>query len=391
MPRSTKRDSALLPAMEARARVEQTADDIASSTEMFFDAIPGGKLIPIERLHEWIAQPRKRFDEARLAELAVSIADTGVLEPLIVRRDPQKPGDYIVTAGMRRLLAARRVHGSGTLEQRARVAALPCIIREAAEPEAFADALVENLVRQDLTRREIMDAVIALQDEYRWSVREIARRTGRDDGDLSRLIRVGRDPDIAALVAEEFVAPTTAYYIVDVGDVEVRREIAARVRSGALRTGSEVQTAIAAELDRRAQRRATVQDRDSAPPPSSSPAGLAPGAGQTSAENPAREDIVPNDRRYGQVLHMQHPPRETPPTAVPPALETMADAPIPVQAHTRRVGASARLERLAVYIITSLNQHDKDAVDRATLLKLKEAQDRIARYRAEHETRPGSG
>ena len=388
MPRSTKRDSALLPAMEARARAEQTADDIANSTELFFDAIPGGKLIPIERLHEWGAQPRKQFDEARMAELATSIADIGVLEPLIVRRDAGRPGDYIVTAGMRRLLAARRVHGSDAPEQRARVAALPCVIREAAEPQAFADALVENLVRQDLTRREVMDAVIALQDEYKWSVREIGRRTGRDDGDLSRLIRVGRDPDIAALVAEEIVAPTTAYYIVDVGDVEVRREITARVRSGALHTGSEVQTAIAVEIDRRSRGHAEVQDNAlSSPGPQS---GSTTDAG-VNAGKLVREDTAPDSHSYGQVLHMQHPRQETPLASAPPPAEMTADERIPVHAHTRRIGASPRLERLAVYIITSLNQHDKDAVDRATLLKLKEAQDRIARYRAEHETRPGSG
>src|SRR5207248_1147836 len=83
-------------------------EDIAATTEMFFDAIPGGKLIPIERVHEWGGQPRKAFDEARLAELAASIAEAGVLEPLVVRRDPDRPGHYLVTAGMRRLLAARR-------------------------------------------------------------------------------------------------------------------------------------------------------------------------------------------------------------------------------------------------------------------------------------------
>ncbi len=388
MPRSGKHDSALLPAMEARARAEQTADDIANSTEMFFDAIPGGKLIPIERLHAWGAQPRKRFDDARMAELAASIADTGVLEPLIVRRNPRKPGDYIVTAGMRRLLAAQRVHGSDAPEQRTRVVALPCVIREAAESEAFADALVENLVRQDLTRREVMDAVIALQDEYKWSVREIARRTGRDDGDLSRLIRVGRDPDIAALVVEEIVAPTTAYYIVDVGNAEVRREIVALVRSGVLRTGSEVQTAISAELDQRARGRVDV--RDNAPPlpgPQSVPTqGTAVDAG-----TPAQEDIALDTQIYGQVLHMQHPPQSPSPTPAPAAPGMKTDERIPVQAHTRRIGASARLDRLAVYIITSLNQYDKDPADRASLIKLKEAQDRIRRYMAEHGTRPSGG
>src|SRR5919206_381957 len=83
MPRSGKRDTELLGALLADARTDTTDEDIAATTEMFFDAIPGGKLIPIERVHEWGGQPRKAFDEARLAELAASIAEAGVLEPLV--------------------------------------------------------------------------------------------------------------------------------------------------------------------------------------------------------------------------------------------------------------------------------------------------------------------
>ncbi len=386
MPRSNKRDSALLPAMEARARSEQTAEDIANSTEMFFDAIPGGKLIPIERLREWGAQPRKSFDEARMGELAASIADAGVLEPLIVRRDAEKPGHYVVTAGMRRLLAARRIHGSEIPEERARVAALPCVIREASESAAFADALVENLVRQDLTRREVMDAVIALQDEYGWSVREIARRTGRDDGDLSRLIRVGRDPEVAALVAEEIVAPTTAYYIVDVADAVVRREIAGQVRSGVLRTGTEVQTAIAAELGRRGSERAEARGTFSPLPTSA----LVQSEGARPLDS-VEKDAAPDIGIYGQVLHMQHPQMSVQNSEMPvsPRAEDnveSAEDRIPVQAHTRRVGASTRVERLATYIIAQLNQVDGATADRASLLKLTEAQNRIAGYIAGRST-----
>ena len=87
------------------------------------------------------------------------------------------------------------------------MAALPCVIREATEAGAFADALVENLVRKDLTRHEVMDAIKALKDEYGWSVREIGRRTGRDHKDLSELIRIAEDPEVASLVAEELITP----------------------------------------------------------------------------------------------------------------------------------------------------------------------------------------
>ncbi len=55
-----------------------------------------------------------------------------------------------------------------------------------------------------------MDAVVALQDEYRWSAREISRRTGRNASDLSVMLRVARDPELAVLVYDDIVSPTTA-------------------------------------------------------------------------------------------------------------------------------------------------------------------------------------
>src|SRR5918911_956128 len=250
MPRSGKRDTELLGALLADARTDTTDEDIAATTEMFFDAIPGGKLIPIERVHEWGGQPRKAFDETRLAELAASIAEAGVLEPLVVRRDPDRPGHYLVTAGMRRLLAARRVHGSDDPEARRQVAVLPCVIREVAEPEAFADALVENLVRQDLTRREVMDAVKTLKDQYGWSVREIARRTGRNDHDLSELIRVAEDTEVAQLVAEEQLAVTAAGPLVQARNHAVRGPVIDAIRAGRVRTLAQVEAALEEERER---------------------------------------------------------------------------------------------------------------------------------------------
>jgi len=245
MSRSRPRSSIDLGVLLEDER-DSTPAHIADAAEKSFDAIPGGKLIPIDRIDTWERQPRKSFDEAGIAELAMSIADSGVLEPLVVRRHPYQPGHYIIIAGHRRLLAARRVRGSENADDRARVEMLPCVIREATDDSAFADALVENLVRKDLTRREMMDAVKALKDEYGWSVLAIARRTGRNQHDLSVLARIAADEDLSQLVVDDIISPTALGRLVEKKNRAARDSIITAIRAGHIRTVADVDAAIEA-------------------------------------------------------------------------------------------------------------------------------------------------
>jgi len=242
MSRSRPRSSIDLGTLLQDER-DSTPAHIADAAEKSFDGIPGGKLIPIDRIDTWDRQPRKSFDEEGITELALSIASSGVLEPLVVRRHGGLPGRYIIIAGHRRLLAARRVHGSEDGDERARVETLPCVIREATDDSAFADALVENLVRKDLTRREMMDAVKALKDDYGWSVREIARRTGRNQHDLSVLARIAADEALSQLVSDDIISPTALGVLVEERYTPVRGAIIADIRAGALKTVSYVEEA----------------------------------------------------------------------------------------------------------------------------------------------------
>ena len=376
MARSVKKDVSLAATLLSEARAETTDEDIASTTEMFFEAIPGGKLIPIERVEPWERQPRKTFDEAGIAELALSIAASGVLEPLVVRRHPERPGHYLVVAGHRRLLAARRVHGSKDVEDRRRVAVIPCVIREATEDGAFADALIENLVRKDLTRREVMDAVVALKAEYGWSVREIGRRTGRDQKDLSKLIRIAEDEEVAALVADDVIAPTAAGPLVEARNRALRPPILAKIRAGLLRTGAEIERAIAAEREVRAPYPVleeasapadalTLRDDETAMEESGGS-----GDNRMHATNPAPSDS------YGQV-------RDIPHLTVTKQQPDMDDdragrETISVAAHMRRIGASTRAEALARDIITFARQDGM--LDRAAIGELERAQEELAAY-----------
>ncbi len=219
---------------------QHTAASKADSAERSFKPIPHGYLIPLTHLSPWERQPRRSFDDDALDELAASIGGTGVLEPLVVRRDAERPGYYTIIAGHRRYLAARRVYVGGDHEARKAVEALPCIVREATDATAFADALVENLVRTDLTRREVMDALVALQTEYGWSGREIAKRTGRQQSDVNDMLRVAKHPILHRLVSDERVAPSVAGRVFRLPNAQ-REIIIARIEAGDRFTAKDVE------------------------------------------------------------------------------------------------------------------------------------------------------
>jgi len=131
-------------------------------------AIPGRSLLmlPIEAVERNPDQPRKRFDEAQLEELAASIREHGVVEPILVR---QVAGSYRILAGERRWRAAAR---AGLKE-------IPAVIREASDREAFELALVENLQRADLNAIEEAEAYEVLLTDHALTQEEIARRVGK--------------------------------------------------------------------------------------------------------------------------------------------------------------------------------------------------------------------
>ncbi len=214
-----------------------TPERLAQATENSFEAIPRAHLIPIERLAASGDNPRHSFEG--IGALAESIAERGLLQPLLVRRDPARPGYYKLIAGERRLQAARRVQGFETAEERDRVRALPCLIRDEDDHDAFADALAENVARADLTRAEIMDALLRLHLEYGWGIKEIARRTGRSQGDVSELINLAKDQDLVPLIKGE-VIPASVGGAIRRLPASLRGEAIERVRQGRIKTMSDV-------------------------------------------------------------------------------------------------------------------------------------------------------
>ncbi|MDQ2830850.1 MAG: ParB/RepB/Spo0J family partition protein [Chloroflexota bacterium] len=239
MPASP-RPSSLYDQLRDRAGVQEiTPERLAVVAEQSLQAIPSAVLIPVERITENPDNPRQKTSEQALHDLAASIAERGLLQPLVVRRAANRPGHYVVIAGSRRLLAARLVSGDPNDEVRARVAQLPCVVKDVADRDAFADALLENLARADLSRAEMMEAVLRLHRDYEWSGKYIAKRTGRNQGDISTLLKVASSPPLRDLVRNEVIKPTVAGIIAHLPDKE-REQAIADAEAGRVRTVADI-------------------------------------------------------------------------------------------------------------------------------------------------------
>jgi ParB family chromosome partitioning protein len=147
-------------------------------------AAPGRALLslPIEAVQRNPEQPRKRFEEARLEELAASIREHGIMEPILVRRDGT---GYRILAGERRWRAA----------QRAGLKEVPAILRDATDREAFELALVENLQREDLNPIEEAEAFDVLVRDHGLTQDAVAQAVGKDRSTVANALRLLRLPE----------------------------------------------------------------------------------------------------------------------------------------------------------------------------------------------------
>ncbi|HJL16755.1 MAG TPA: ParB/RepB/Spo0J family partition protein [Sandaracinaceae bacterium LLY-WYZ-13_1] len=146
---------------------------------------------PIEDVHPNREQPRTRFDDAALDELAASIRELGVLEPILVRERAQ--GGYEIVAGERRWRAA----------QRAGLKEVPVFVRELSTEAAFEAALVENLQREDLNPVETARAFERLIDEHGLTQETVAKRVGKDRSTIANALRLLKLPEAVLVLLEE--------------------------------------------------------------------------------------------------------------------------------------------------------------------------------------------
>ncbi len=152
-----------------------------------------GRMIPLEEIQPNASQPRK--DVGDLQGLTDSVREKGVLEPLLVRFMPES-GKYMIISGERRYLAAR---AAGLSE-------LPCIEKDVDGAETLELALIENLLRKDLTPFEEADGVQALAGRFGLTHEEIAKKVGKSRPSITELLSLRSIPDeIKALCIEKGV------------------------------------------------------------------------------------------------------------------------------------------------------------------------------------------
>lgn len=140
--------------------------------------------IPVDQIASNPRQPRLNIDKEELAELADSIREVGVLQPLIVTYDEQNDR-YTLVAGGRRLLAATQ----------AGLQTVPAIVRQISEQQRLELALIENLQRADLSPLESAEAYRQLADEFGLSHEEVAARVGKSRVAVTNTLRLLKLPE----------------------------------------------------------------------------------------------------------------------------------------------------------------------------------------------------
>jgi ParB family chromosome partitioning protein len=143
----------------------------------------GLREIPVDLIEPNRRQPRRSFDEDKLAELAESIRARGVLQPIVI--SPLPGGRYELVAGERRLRAARL----------AELESVPAVVRDADDWERLDLALAENMARQDLNAIEAARACAMLVDDLGLTKEEVGRRVGRSRVAISNLVRLLELPE----------------------------------------------------------------------------------------------------------------------------------------------------------------------------------------------------
>ena len=235
-------------------------------------------------------QPRTRFDETQLEELAQSIKTNGVVQPILVRKT--NGGRYQIVAGERRWRAA----------QRAGLQRIPSVIRDVPDDKMLELALIENIQRQELNAIEEAYAYKRLIETFNLTQETVAQRVGRDRTFVTNYLRLLRLPeDIQRLVEENNLAMGHARALLGIDDADKQREIARNVIERSLSVR---------DTERAVKRVVSGADSDSTVAPASTERGS--DANTRAAESKLRRrlgtqvHILPNQSGDGGKIEVQY-------------------------------------------------------------------------------------
>jgi ParB family chromosome partitioning protein len=183
----------------------------------------GVRNIDVERITPNPEQPRLAMDQATLDELAASIREHGVLQPILVR--PLEGGQFQLIAGERRWRASRA----------AGLTTIPALVEEIDDDTALEISIIENLQREDLSPLDEAAMYDRMVREHGYSVRRLAQKLGKDKGYLENRLRLAdAPPEIRELVSLRKDTLSHAYELMKVEDPKKRKRLAAQVARGEL-------------------------------------------------------------------------------------------------------------------------------------------------------------
>jgi len=175
------------------------------------DRVRATKAVPIEHLHPNPLQPRHDFEVEALKSLAESIVENGILQPILVRRDPARPSEYQIVAGERRWRAA----------QMAELHEVPVVIRELSDGQALEVAIVENVQRQDLNPIEEAEGYQRLIEEFSHTQEMLSRVVGKSRSHIANTLRLLALPQaVKDLIAERRLTAGHARALVGLSEAE---------------------------------------------------------------------------------------------------------------------------------------------------------------------------
>ena len=186
--------------------------DVGVSDDGGQDDRPARRLdqnIPVERIEPNPEQPRRTFSQDRLEELAASIREKGVIQPLILRRNPRDPEKYEIVAGERRWRAA----------QLAQLHEVPAVIRELDDTEVLEVAIIENIQRSDLNPVEEAAGYRQLMDRFGHTQEKLAEALGKSRSHIANLLRLLNLPDdVLALLRDGEISTGHARALITTDD-----------------------------------------------------------------------------------------------------------------------------------------------------------------------------
>ena len=195
-------------------------DDEASAGTESGAPVAATRNAPIEFLHPSAMQPRTSFDDEKLQQLAQSIMEQGVLQPILVREHRTKPGEFEIVAGERRWRAA----------QKAQLHEVPILIKELSDRDTLEIALIENVQRQDLNPIEEARGYRRLMQEFAYTQETLSDHIGKSRPHIANLLRLLELPEvIREMIADGRLSASHARAILNLPNcIELAQQIVAK-------------------------------------------------------------------------------------------------------------------------------------------------------------------